>query len=246
MTILRTTINGISCHIATAANSDRTIILCPGFPEYPRPKILIEDLAKEGFNCIYVEYKGTFSSEGIFMKKDPSDDIIELAEYFLTGNGTFIDFWSNEKRTIRKGRLFIIGCSFGAMIAARAIDLTDTKGLAISPVDRISTLGEFPGEYPIKKLFEFVSKTYTNCYRIDSDYLKRLQDDKQSFYSISPQKRKDIHIIHGAKDSTTNPERSKRLQEAGFPTHFVKGKHFSLHSISSDQLIKWLKQLLEK
>lgn len=109
MIILRTRFaKDIVCeYVRPASRSNRVIILCSGMPSYPgRREALMEFLSSKGYWVFVPRYRGTWESEGEFMRKSPHVDVLDVIKELSTG---FTDLWSGKLIKIPRPQINLIG-----------------------------------------------------------------------------------------------------------------------------------------
>lgn len=111
---------------------ERVVIICDGMPSVPSKSSLVEFFSKKGFWVIYPRYRGSWESDGIFLKQSPEQDVLDIIDELPKG---FKDLWSGETYRVKSDNIFIIVSSFGGpagILASR--DPRVKKVVAISPV----------------------------------------------------------------------------------------------------------------
>lgn len=170
--------------------SDRVIILCYGVPGMPKDKETMEFWSKKGFWVFFPRYRGTWESDGEFLKESPEKDILDVIDELPKG---FTDLWSGKRYrlSVIGCRLFIFGGSFGgpaAILCSR--DPRVTKGIAFAPVIDWEAPSE---EEPMDKIGAFIPKGFGNGYRFSKKNWLRLSKNK--FYSPV----KEVDSVDGSK-----------------------------------------------
>lgn len=148
--------------------SNKIIILCSGIPSYPSKKELMEFFSKKGYWVFLPRYRGSWESDGSFLKESPHQDIIDIIDDLPNG---FKNMWDGKIFSIKPSSIYLFGSSFGgpAMILT-SVDKRVTKVVAFSPVidwveqDKIESLDN---------LKKFIENGFGNGYRINSsDWVK--------------------------------------------------------------------------
>ena len=177
--------------------SNRVIILCGGMPGYPAKKELLFYLSGKGYWVFSPRYRGSWESDGWFLRKSPHLDVIDVIDSLSSG---FVDLWNNKRYAIKNPKVYLIGSSFGgpAVILA-STDKRVRKAIAFSPVIdwRMETKLE-----PIDWLGKFTRIAFGNGYRFKQKDWDKLKNG--TFYNPNPEikkiDKKKIYIIHAKDD----------------------------------------------
>ena len=145
---------------AAAPSSQKVIILCPGMPGYPGRRGIPEFLSKKGYWVFIPRYRGSWESDGSFLKISPHRDVLDVIDQLPRG---FTDLWSGKIYKVKNPEIYLIGSSFGGpavILASR--DARVRKAVAFSPVTdwRVDSKME-----PIDKLGKFARIAFGNGYR---------------------------------------------------------------------------------
>lgn len=161
-----------------ARPSGRVIIFCGGMPGAPRHPQVLEFWAKKGFWVFFPRYRGTWESDGEFLKDSPEKDMLDIIEELPRG---FSDLWSGNRHKVRPSKLYIFGASFGgpaAILLSR--DPRVTKAIALSPaIDwriECTSVAE-----PMDKLGRYLPEAFGNAYRFSPKNWRRLM--RGEFYN---------------------------------------------------------------
>lgn len=182
--------------------SNKVIVLCTGMPGYPgRRNELLEFLAGEGYWVFLPRYRGSWESDGSFLKESPHQDILDIIDELSSG---FTELWAGKKFSIPNPEVYLLGVSFGgpaALLASR--DERVKKVAVMSPV--VDWRAESKAE-PFDHLSRFMVEAFGNGYRCDMDDFHKLQ--KGGFYNpideietLSPEK---IMIMHAKDDEVVS------------------------------------------
>ncbi|MEI7463377.1 MAG: prolyl oligopeptidase family serine peptidase [Candidatus Taylorbacteria bacterium] len=226
-------------------NSNKVIILCTGMPSYPgRRNELLEFLSSKGFWVFLPRYRGTWESDGVFMKKSPHEDILDIIEQLPKG---FIDLWSGKKYSIKKPRVFLVGSSFGGPAAILASTNSRVeKVVALSPV--INWTIESKVE-PIDWIGRYTQSAFGCGYRFSINDWDKLKTGK--FYNpitaISDLDNKKLLVIHANNDEVVYVAPVKDfVQKLGCAGIFVKsGGHLSISNIQVPRFWKRIRAFLD-
>lgn len=208
----------------------RAVILCDGMPSSPRKQPLCEFLSKKGYWVFYPRYRGTWESDGVFLKKSPHEDILDVIDELPEGV-TEVTF--GKKFAVEPDEIFVIGGSFGGAAAVLAsLNPRVKKVIANCPVVDWSILAHSEKKETSNKSYvAYVRQAFGNGYRITEKNWNKLRSG--SFYN--PAYHVD-EIIAGkvmmfhAKDDPYVPWRSvKRFaRKTGIKLNlFATGGHLS-------------------
>lgn len=215
---------------ARAAKRQRVVIICDGMPGMPTKSGLVEFFSKKGFWAIYPRYRGAWESDGVFLRRSPHEDVLDIIDELPRG---FTSLWDGKRYRVKPDQIFIIASSFGGpagILASR--DPRVTKVVAISPV--IDWRAPSKDE-PLTWLGEFVREAFGNGYRFGAREWAKLTTGK--FYNPARHVREidgsKILIFHARDDETVRSRESEifaRQTGATFKL-FKKGGHLSARTI---------------
>ncbi len=115
-----------------AEKPQKAVIICSGMPGMPRHREMCEFYSKKGYWVFYPRYRGSWESEGEFLKLSPEQDIKDILDELPKG---LRDLTWGKKFKPKFGSIFVIGGSFGgpaALLISR--DPRVKKIVAVSPV----------------------------------------------------------------------------------------------------------------
>ena len=218
--------------------SRKVIILCEGMPGYPSKKELIISLANKGYWVFVPRYRGTWESDGSFLKVSPHKDILDVIDQLSKG---FLDLWSEKIHKIKNPAVYLIGSSFGGPAVLLASKHKSVKKVvALSPV--IDWAKESKIE-PLDWLGKFTKNAFGNGYRFSWKDWNKLKTGK--FYNpvrhiglIDPNK---VFVIQAKDDEIVNPEATEVFaKKIGCKLLLLKtGGHLSFSSLTNSPL--WTK-----
>lgn len=192
----------VSEFLPPARKSSKVIILCGGMPAYPgRREEVVKFLSSKGYWVFVPRYRGSWESDGSFLKISPEKDVIDVMNGITQG---FADLYTDRKYKIKNPEIYLIGGSFGGPAAILAsMDRRVRKAFSLSPV--IDWRADSKVE-PMDFLMRFTRAGFGNGYRFrEKDWNKLL---KGNFYNPVKQLReldgKKIFIIY-AKDDVYVP-----------------------------------------
>ena len=224
--------------------SSKVIILAYGMPGVPKAKETMEFWSKKGFWVLFPRYRGTWESDGEFLKHSPEKDILDVIDELPKG---FTDIWSGKQFQLPSNgyQLYIFGGSFGgpaAILCPR--DPRITKAVAFAPVID----WEAPSDEPMDQLGSFLPHGFGNCYRFSKKNWNRLSQNE--FYS--PVKEADtidgrkLLLVH-AKDDTCVPySYTKKFAEQTRAKLITlrSGGHFGFNKSVESKIYKEIKKFI--
>jgi alpha-beta hydrolase superfamily lysophospholipase len=224
---------------------NKVIVLCGGMPGYPGKSDLSKFLSGKGYWVFIPRYRGSWESDGSFLKISPHRDVLDVITALPKG---FKDLWSGKIYKINRPEVYLIGSSFGGpavILASR--DPRVRKAVALSPVTdwRVETKTE-----PIEKLGIFTRAAFGNGYRGTKKNWDKLKTGK--FYnpaheaaSIDGSK---LLIIHAKDDKVVYARTSIEFaQKTRAQLVLLKeGGHLSLSRIEKPKLWKEIERYIKK
>lgn len=157
-------------------DTGKVVIFCGGMPSYYSHKELVEFFSKKGFWAFMPRYRGTWESDGEFLRESPHKDILDIIDELPKG---FVSLWDNTQYKINLKNVYVIGSSFGGPAAILAsVDRRVTKVIALSPV--IDWTQESEVE-PWDTLRNFTKSAFGNGYRFNNKSWEKLKSG--NFYS---------------------------------------------------------------
>lgn len=235
----------ISEFLAPIKSSKKVIILCGGMPSYPGKKNeLMEFLSKNGYWVFLPRYRGSWESDGSFLRISPHQDVFDIIDELPRG---FHDLWSNKKYKIKNPQIYLIGSSFGgpAVILASK-DKRVKKAVAFSPVINWGVESKIE---PIDWLGEFTKIAFGNGYRFTIKNWNKLKSGK--FYNpineIEDVDAKKLFIIHAKDDKVvySNPSEDFAKQTDCKFLLLKNGGHLSLSNLMLPEFWRKIKLFLK-
>lgn len=183
------------------------IILLPGFPSGNEFNEMISFFFEKGYHVFVPRYRGSYQSNGIFLSKNPVDDMIG----FLTNleEGTAKNLWDVKKENFKINKKILVGGSFSGAIAlgvAAKYEKIDHIILQ-APVWDFKVHNVEGDEQNIEKLTEFVRNAYKNCYRFKFKGLtKKLLkfEELNPAYYLPKVKKTPILVMHDPNDKVVS------------------------------------------
>jgi len=146
--------------------SDGMVIILDGLPSNPSSKDqLMQKLAWHGLDVFFPRYEGTWESKGEFLKRIPSEAIIEFIEALRHGVSL------NDKKYIAE-KIFILGASFGGGIA---LDIASKN--VVDKVCVTSPVISFRKVAGIDALKNYLKTVHIKDYRFNSKNWRNLLED---------------------------------------------------------------------
>ncbi len=176
--------------LSRGAPSKGTIILLDGLPSNPLSKNqLIQKLAEYNYDVFFPRYEGTWESKGNFLKRAPSEAIIEFIETLRKGE-------SIENKKYKAKKVFLLGASFGGGVAFDiATKYVVDKICAISPV---ISFKEVNG---IETLENYIRAAYSKDYRFNSkEWQKLIKDEVWNLEDNEIRESSNVLIVTGKND----------------------------------------------
>jgi cephalosporin-C deacetylase-like acetyl esterase len=230
---------------ARAVKKQRVVIVCSGAPSSPSKKSLLEFLGKKGFWAIHFRYRGSWESDGVFLKNSPHLDILDIIDELPTG---FTDTWTQKKYKVNPDQIIILSSSFGGSAAILALpDSRIDKVIAISPMLDWTKPG--PDE-PYPKMIKFFKEGFGNGYRIAKNGWTKLQSGK--FFNpvnhtcdIEGAK---LLLIHAKDDKTCPYPITKEFsnQTGAKLITLPRGDHLSSNIIQSPRFFKAFRTFIKQ
>jgi hypothetical protein len=160
------------------AKRQRVVIICDGMPSVPSKRDLLTFLSRKGFWAIHFRYRGSWESDGMFLRKSPEQDVLDVIDALPRG---FTSFSDGKKYRVRPDEIILIAGSFGGpagILASR--DPRVTKVVAISPVVDWQPMIHSKAE-PLDEVERFVREAFGNGYRFSPREWAKLATGK--FYN---------------------------------------------------------------
>ena len=234
----------VSEFVMPAKPSAKVIIFCGGMPSYPSKKEAMFFLAAKGYWVFAPRYRGTWESDGSFLRKSPHVDIIDVVDGLSSG---FANLWDGKIHRIHNPEVYVIGSSFGGPAALLvSSDPRIKKVVALSPVVDWNKESKIE---PLSWIEEFTNKAFGNGYRFTKKDWQKLKTGK--FYSpvheIKKLDPKKILIIHAKDDEIVYVQPVVSFAESlGCKLVLLKkGGHLSLSVVSEPAFWKQIKKFLK-
>ena len=208
----------------------KVIVLCDGMPSMPRKQLLMNFLAGKGYWVFYPRYRGSWESDGKFLKKSPHLDILDVISELPKG---VRELAFGKKFELSPDEIFVIGGSFGGAAAILAsLDVRVKRVIANCPVVDWAILGkEEKTETSNPNYAAYIREAFGNGYRLSDANWRKLRGGK--FYNPAAHVREvdpaKVMMFH-AKDDPYVPYRTvkKFAEQTGVKLNlFERGGHLS-------------------
>ncbi len=237
----------IVCEFAAPPHaSNCAVILAAGAPTYPgKRERVMNAIARSGYWVFVPRYRGSWESDGEFLARPPSEDILDVVSGIASG---FTALQTGETFRIPEPRVFLIGGSFGgAAVILASIDARVEKAVALSPlVDWTKQEGT---DEPLEQMATLLPAAWGNGYRGDPSAWRRLA--RGDFYNPAHEADridgKKLLIAH-AMDDTVIPYASVAAFAKLVGATFVpmkKGGHFALGPLTKPRYWRRIRAFLE-
>ncbi len=230
---------------ARATKKQRVIILADGAPSTPNDKQKIEFFSKKGFWAFHFRYRGSWESDGKFLKLSPEQDIIDILDGLPKG---FREVWGNKRFKVKPDQTIVVASSFGGTAGVLAsIDPRINKVVAVSPMLDWTRPG--PDE-PYPKMIRFFSEGFGGAYRLAPRAWQKLQSGKffNPINHTAEIEGSKLLIIHAKDDRTCPFPITKQFAEktnAKLVT-LSKGDHMSSSIIMKPRFFKMFQSFIKR
>jgi len=214
-----------------AQHEGKVAILCQGAPTMPGKSSVLAFLAEKGFYAIVPRYRGTWESSGMFLKREPTEDITEVIDALAK---PLLSLWEEvEYRLPKKIQVYLFASSFGGPAAFfLSTDKRVSKVVAFSPVCDWTVASDTE---PLDVMDALTKRYYGEGYRLVKNAWKKLK--KGDFYNpmtaidrIDPKK---VLIFHTEDDDVVSIASVERYAVATDTRLLVseEGGHMGLSEI---------------
>lgn len=156
--------------------TEKVIIICGGMPTLPSKRELVYFFSQKGYWTFYPRYRGSWESDGQFLKISPHYDILDIINQLPHG---FEDVWSKKKYRVNFQRLFLVGGSFGG--PAQLLNSCDSR---VNKIVSVSPVVDWRAPSKTERLdimFPFLHQGFGNGYRLKEKDWNKLRTGK--FYN---------------------------------------------------------------
>lgn len=238
--IYRSKIDDIIFEFSPAENESRgVVIICDGFPSVPRQKELLSYLSAAGYFIIFPRYRGTWESDGEFLKESPAKDIEDVINFIK--NNKIKELYVGKEFDIRDKNIHLLGSSFGGSVALSLVESDDVnKIIALSPVVDFKMHNKDGNEQDLLWVRDFIKQAFDQGYRFkDECWNKMVSGDifnpKQKLNEKEAEK---ISIIYDQSDKEID---YKKIENYASQNNIKTIKwdnvgHISFSKLSKDKL----------
>lgn len=205
MIIYRSKIKDIIFEFSSNKENKGVVIICDGLPSVPKQKELISDFSNQGFFVIYPRYRGTWESDGEFLKESPAKDIKDIINLIKTGKIT--ELYADKEFEIKNKNIYLLGSSFGGTVALSLADNEDvSKVVALSPVVDFSRHNSDGNEQDLVWLGSFIKKAFGQGYRFSNENWQKMTrgDIFNPPQKLDKEKSEKILVLYDKSDESIN------------------------------------------
>ncbi len=229
--------------VMPAKPSAKVIIICGGMPSAQRNTALLQFFMQKRWWVIYPRYRGSWESDGQFLRKELTDDIRDVIDELPTG---FTNLWDGKRYRIQPKKIVLLAGSFGGpagILLTR--DPRVTKVIALSPVVDWRDPSK---DEPLDWLGKIVPKVFGNGYRYTMRDWNKLKTGK--FYNPVTQLENidasKLLIIHAKDDyNVCYPAVARFAKKIGATLITKKhGGHGGVSDVMKPQLFKKISRFI--
>lgn len=237
--ILRGYFGGIFYEFVLQDRLADAIIILPGFPSRNDFKDLIKFFFERGYHVFVPRYRGSYQSSGIFLSKNPVDDLILFTEHLKKGEAKSL--WDMEKKTFKINKKILLTESFGAPIAlglaAKSKEFSHV--IVQAPIWDFVTHNRDKDEQDLAHLSDFVQRAYKNCYRFKLKNIMRklwkFDELRPEYYlPIANDSALPVLAMHDTNDRMVAFKKTKEMSER--MKRFTLIEHYLGHKLKVDVL----------
>jgi len=227
-------------------HTNKVAILLPGCPGYALGKRdLMEFMTRKGFFTILPSYRGTWESDGEFLKYPPSEDVDLIINELSSG---FRDLWSESEYAIPAPEVYLFGGSFGgaaSILASRNEKVV--KAVSISGV--VDWREQKHTVEPLELMSEYMPKAFGQGYRPGNHIAERLEAG--DFYNPVHEKASidgsKLLLIHGKGDRVVHAAPAKAFaKEVGARyVELTTPDHMGVSATSEPRVWKHIERFLK-
>jgi pimeloyl-ACP methyl ester carboxylesterase len=241
--ILRGYYGGIFFEFILQDRKADAVVILPGFPSGNEFGDLISLFYGKGYHVFVPRYRGSHQSSGIFMSKNPVEDMAFFIEHLKSGEAKSL--WDMKKETFEINKLILIGGSFSGPIACGLAAKYPVFSHLIlqAPVWDFREHNAAGDEQDLEKMTEFVKNAYKNCYRFKFKSMKKKLekfDELKPQYYI-PKLNLPVLVMHDPNDRSVAYRHTKKYA-AMIPTATYL-EHYLGHKLLADMLSAYWKEI---
>lgn len=220
------------------------VIILPGFPSGNNFEELINFFFERKYHVFVPRYRGMYQSLGVFMSKNPVDDMAEFVNSLDKGKTKSL--WDGKQVDFKINKKILIGSSFGGAIALglAAKYPVFSHVILAAPVWDFREHNKEGNESDFNKTAEFVQKAYKNCYRFKfKNLVKKMikfEELKPEFY-VPKLEQTPLLVMHDTNDNVVNFSKSKDMIKL-FPRATLI-EHYLGHKLTEDMVNAYWKEI---
>ncbi len=246
--LLRFNLAGLRGEFVIPSGAKEAVIIADGLPATPTKREIMFALADIGFAVFYPQYRGTWQSDGVFLRRSPTTDILELAKY-IASRKSIESIYDRRRMPCRFTGIHILGVSFGGSVALEcARSRLVKKIIAVAPVTEYRHFGSRKGEQSLEGTIRFIREALGPVYRFDPtgvDALLRGHLLNPATIGRTTYRKKQILILHGGHDPIVPVAAVKRFATRIGATFGLipEGGHLSL-TTPDTEICRWVASYL--
>lgn len=162
---------------ARRTRKQRVVLVATGMPSLPNKQPTVEFLSQQGFWAFFPRWRGSWESDGEFLKISPERDLLDVIDQLPRG---FREAAFGQKFAVEPDEVFIIGGSFGGAAALLASpDPRVTKVVANCPVVDWGMLKEEQEKETSNPSYtDYIREAFGNAYRLPAKNWNKLRAGK--------------------------------------------------------------------
>jgi len=192
------------------------IIILLEFPTKNEHEELIKLFYDRGYNVFVPFYRGSYQSGGVFLSKNPIDDLISFMKNLEKGSVKELD--NMKKMSFKTNKKLLIGNSFGGAVACGLVAKYPVFShlILVSPIWDFQKLNEKGDEINLNNLGLLVKRAYKNCYRFEfKDLIKKLNKfpELKPEYYLEHLQKIPVLVFHDPNDKIVSFRHTKEMME---------------------------------
>jgi esterase/lipase len=229
----------------------KILILLSGAPSMPSKPDVMSFFASKGYLCILPRLRGTWESDGEFLKECPSKDILDIVDELTSksfkGISTLEEPLESKLHKVVVKSIYVLGASFGGTGALLASAHPKVKKVvALAPV--IDWSVESPEE-PFEFFVDFTRFAFGGAYRGKTANWRKLYANKM-YSPINPSLKlvgEKILILHAQDDDVVpiDPVYSFLRDTNAELKEYKKGGHLGLNDSRRPKYYKEIEKFLK-
>jgi len=221
----------------------RIVIICDGAPGLRSKKELAKFFTRKGYSVFQMRYRGTWESDGEFLKQSPADDVDDVIRGIQKG---FLDLWTGVVYYLDLREVVVVGASFGgpaAILATR--NPMVVKAIAIASIIDWSVATK---QEPFAEFVRQITQGFPGAYRCPKKNFKKLLTKK--FYNpvdwADALDGKKLFLIHARDDQSVPYMPTKKFAKKIGATYveYASGGHLGSAFIMQREIWKKIQQFI--